>query len=228
MNTGTQAVSSQNGLLTTIAVGIDGKIEYALEGSVFVAGAVVQWLRDELELIRYAAETERLAEEVEDTNGMYLVPAFTGLGAPYWDAYARGTIVGLTRGVKKAHFVRAALESLAYQTYDVLKAMESDAGMELKTLRVDGGASANRFLLQFQADVLQVQVQRPQIIETTALGAAYLAGLSVGYWKDKQEIRENWAVSQKFEPKLSGKEMERRLYGWHKAVRCAKGWEERE
>ncbi len=228
MNTGTQAVSSQNGLLTTIAVGIDGKIEYALEGSVFVAGAVVQWLRDELELIRYAAETERLAEEVEDTNGMYLVPAFTGLGAPYWDAYARGTIVGLTRGVKKAHFVRAALESLAYQTYDVLKAMESDAGMELKTLRVDGGASANRFLLQFQADVLQVQVQRPQIIETTALGAAYLAGLSVGYWKDKQEIRENWAVSQKFEPKLSGKEMECRLYGWHKAVRCAKGWEERE
>ncbi len=228
MNTGTQAVSSQNGLLTTIAVGIDGKIEYALEGSVFVAGAVVQWLRDELELIRYAAETERLAEEVKDTNGMYLVPAFTGLGAPYWDAYARGTIVGLTRGVKKAHFVRAALESLAYQTYDVLKAMESDAGMELKTLRVDGGASANRFLLQFQADVLQVQVQRPQIIETTALGAAYLAGLSVGYWKDKQEIRENWAVSQKFEPKLSGKEMERRLYGWHKAVRCAKGWEERE
>lgn len=228
MNTGTQAVSSQNGLLTTIAVGIDGKIEYALEGSVFVAGAVVQWLRDELELIRYAAETERLAEEVEDTNGMYLVPAFTGLGAPYWDAYARGTIVGLTRGVKKAHFVRAALESLAYQTYDVLKAMESDAGMELKTLRVDGGASANRFLLQFQADVLQVQVQRPQIIETTALGAAYLAGLSVGYWKDKQEIRENWVVSQKFEPKLSGKEMERRLYGWHKAVRCAKGWEERE
>lgn len=228
MNTGTQAVSSQNGLLTTIAVGIDGKIEYALEGSVFVAGAVVQWLRDELELIRYAAETERLAEEVEDTNGMYLVPAFTGLGAPYWDAYARGTIVGLTRGVKKAHFVRAALESLAYQTYDVLKAMESDAGMELKTLRVDGGASANRFLLQFQADVLQVQVQRPQIIETTALGAAYLAGLSVGYWKDKQEIRENWVVSQKFESKLSGKEMERRLYGWHKAVRCAKGWEERE
>ena len=175
MNTGKQAVSSQNGLLTTIAVAMNGKVEYALEGSIFVAGAVIQWLRDELELIRYAAETERLAEEVEDTNGMYLVPAFTGLGAPYWDSYARGTIVGLTRGVKKAHFVRAALESLAYQTYDVLKAMESDAKIELKTLKVDGGASANRFILQFQADVLRVQVQRPKTIETTALGAAYLA-----------------------------------------------------
>lgn len=227
MNTGEQAVSSRNGLLTTIAVGINGKVEYALEGSVFIAGAAIQWLRDELELIRYAAETERLAEEVEDTNGMYFVPAFTGLGAPYWDSYARGTIVGLTRGVKKAHFVRAVLESLAYQTYDVLKAMESDAGMELKALRVDGGASANRFILQFQADVLQVQVQRPQITETTALGAAYLAGLSVGYWKNKQEIRENWAVSQIFEPKLSLKGIEQKLYGWHKAVECAKGWEER-
>lgn len=226
MNTGEQAVSSRNGLLTTIAVGINGKVEYALEGSVFVAGAAVQWLRDELELIRYAAETERLAEEVEDTNGMYLVPAFTGLGAPYWDSYARGTIVGLTRGVKKAHFVRAALESMAYQTYDVLKAMESDAGIELKTLKVDGGASANRFLLQFQADVLQAQVQRPQTIETTALGAAYLAGLSVGYWKDKQEIRENWAVSQVFKPKLGVKEIDRKLRGWHKAVKCAQGWEE--
>lgn len=227
MNTGEQAVSSRNGLLTTIAIGMNGKVEYALEGSVFVAGAVVQWLRDELELIRNAAETERLAEEVEDTNGMYLVPAFTGLGAPYWDSYARGTIVGLTRGVKKAHFVRAALESLAYQTYDVLKAMESDAGIELKALKVDGGASANQFILQFQADVLQAQVQRPQTIETTALGAAYLAGLSVGYWKDKQEIRENWAVSKVFEPKLEKTEIERRLSGWHKAVKCAKGWEEK-
>ena len=227
MNTGKQAVSSQNGLLTTIAVAMNGKVEYALEGSIFVAGAVIQWLRDELELIRYAAETERLAEEVEDTNGMYLVPAFTGLGAPYWDSYARGTIVGLTRGVKKAHFVRAALESLAYQTYDVLKAMESDAKIELKTLKVDGGASANRFILQFQADVLRVQVQRPKTIETTALGAAYLAGLSVGYWKDKQEIRENWAISQVFEPKLGVEEMTHRLDGWHKAIRCAKGWEEK-
>lgn len=227
MNTGDQAVSSQNGLLTTIAVGMNGKVEYALEGSVFVAGAVIQWMRDELELIRYAAETERLAEEVEDTNGMYLVPAFTGLGAPYWDSYVRGTIVGLTRGVKKAHFVRAALESLAYQTYDVLKAMESDAGIELKALKVDGGASANRFILQFQADVLQAQVQRPQTIETTALGAAYLAGLSVGYWKDKQEIRENWAVSQVFEPKIEPKEIERKLHGWHKAVKCAQGWEDK-
>ena len=228
MNTGEQAVSSQNGLLTTIAVGMDKKVEYALEGSVFVAGAVIQWLRDELELIRYAAETEQLAKEVEDTNGMYLVPAFTGLGAPYWDSYARGTIVGLTRGVKKAHFVRAALESLAYQTYDVLKAMESDAGIELKILKVDGGASANQFLLQYQADVLQAQVQRPQTIETTALGAAYLAGLSVGYWKDKKEIRENWIVSKVFDPKLKASEIERRLQGWHRAVKCAKGWEEKE
>lgn len=224
MNTGEQAVSSRNGLLTTIAVGMDGKVEYALEGSVFVAGAAIQWLRDELELIRHAGETERLAEEVEDTNGMYLVPAFTGLGAPYWDQYARGTIVGLTRGVKKSHFVRAALESMAYQTYDVLKAMESDAGMKLKALKVDGGASANNFILQFQADVLQVQVQRPQVVETTALGAAYLAGLSVGYWKDKKEIRENWAVSRVFEPKLGERDMERRLLGWHKAVECAHGW----
>lgn len=226
MNTGEQAVLSRNGLLTTIAVGMNGKVEYALEGSVFVAGAAIQWLRDELELIRNAAETERLAEEVEDTNGMYMVPAFTGLGAPYWDSYARGTIVGLTRGVKRAHFIRATLESLAYQTYDVLKAMESDAGVELKALKVDGGASANRFILQFQADVLQVQVQRPQTIETTALGAAYLAGLSIGYWKNKQEIRENWAVSQIFEPKMDPREVERRLYGWHKAVKCAKRWEE--
>lgn len=226
MNTGKQAVLSKNGLLTTIAVGMNGEVEYALEGSVFVAGAAIQWLRDELELIRNAAETERLAEEVEDTNGMYLVPAFTGLGAPYWDSYARGTIVGLTRGVKKTHFVRAALESLAYQTYDVLKAMESDSGIQLRALKVDGGASANRFILQFQADVLQAQVQRPQTIETTALGAAYLAGLSVGYWKDKQEIRENWAVSQVFEPKIKAAEIERRLSGWHKAVKCALRWEE--
>lgn len=226
MNTGEQAVLSRNGLLTTIAVGINGKVEYALEGSVFVAGAVVQWLRDELELIRNAAETERLAEEVEDTNGIYLVPAFTGLGAPYWDSYARGSIVGLTRGVKKAHVVRAALESLAYQTYDVLKAMESDSGIELKSLKVDGGASANQFIMQFQADVLQAQVQRPQIIETTALGAAYLAGLSIGYWKDKKEIRENWAVSQVFEPKLEPKEIAEKLSGWHKAVSCAQRWGE--
>jgi len=226
MNTGEQAVSSQNGLLTTIAVGRKKKVEYALEGSVFVAGAVVQWLRDELEFIRHAEETERLAKEVKDTNGMYLVPAFTGLGAPYWDQYARGTIVGLTRGVKKAHFVRAALESLAYQTYDVLKAMESDSGIELKALKVDGGASANDFILQFQADVLQVQVQRPRIVETTALGAAYLAGLSIGYWKDKKEIRENWEVSKVFEPELKQEEMKERLRGWHKAVKCAQGWEE--
>jgi len=226
MNTGERAVSSQNGLLTTIAMGINGKIEYALEGSIFVAGAAIQWLRDELELIRHAKETEKLAEEVEDTNGMYLVPAFTGLGAPYWDPYARGTIVGLTRGVRKSHFVRAALESMAYQTYDVLKAMESDAGIQLKALKVDGGASANNFILQFQADVLQAQVQRPQIVETTALGAAYLAGLSVGYWKDKKEIQENWAVSRIFEPKLEQKDIEQRLRGWHKAVLCARGWEE--
>lgn len=188
MNTGTKAVESKNGLLTTIAVGIDGKVEYALEGSIFIGGAVIQWLRDELRMIKNAPESEKYAIEVEDTNGVYLVPAFVGLGAPYWDPYARGTIVGLTRGAKKEHFVRAALESLAYQTYDVLKAMEEDSGIELKELKVDGGACANNFLMQFQSDILSVPVQRPEVIETTALGAAYLAGIAVGYWKDRNDV----------------------------------------
>ncbi len=201
------------------------QVEYALEGSVFVAGAAVQWLRDGLELIRHAEETESLAAEVPDSNGMYMVPAFTGLGAPYWDAYARGTIVGLTRGVTKAHFVRAVLESLAYQTYDVLKAMESDAGIELKALKVDGGASENNFILQFQSDLLNAEVKRPVVTETTALGAAYLAGLAVGYWQNRQDIIENWQVSRSFYPQAVEEEMKKYLAGWHKAVECAKGWE---
>ena len=191
MNTGESAVESKNGLLTTIAWGIDGKVEYALEGSIFVAGATIQWLRDELRMIKTSPESERYAEAVEDTNGVYLVPAFVGLGAPYWDQYARGTIVGLTRGTKKEHFIRAALESLAYQTYDVLKAMEEDSGIKLAALKVDGGACANNFLMQFQSDVLGVEVHRPEVIETTALGAAYLAGLAVGYWANKEEVSKN-------------------------------------
>ncbi|MEK6265957.1 MAG: glycerol kinase GlpK, partial [Clostridium sp.] len=193
MNTGEEAVESKNGLLTTIAWGIDGKVQYALEGSVFIAGAAIQWLRDELRMIDNAADSERYATAVEDTNGVYVVPAFVGLGAPYWDAYARGAIVGLTRGAKKEHLIRATLESIAYQTNDVLKAMQEDSGIELKALKVDGGACANNFLMQFQADILGVQVDRPEIIETTALGAAYLAGLAVGYWKDKEDVCSNWA-----------------------------------
>ena len=226
MNTGEKAVESKNGLLTTIAWGTEGKVEYALEGSVFIAGAAIQWLRDELRMIDNAADSEKYASAVEDTNGVYMVPAFVGLGAPYWDQYARGAIVGLTRGAKKEHLIRATLESIAYQTNDVLKAMQEDSGIELKALKVDGGACANNFLMQFQADVLGVQVDRPEIIETTALGAAYLAGLAVGYWKDKEDIRRNWALSRAFKANM---EVERRaelLKGWHKAVGRAQDWAE--
>ncbi|MBM6837051.1 glycerol kinase GlpK [Clostridium saudiense] len=224
MNTGESAVESKNGLLTTIAWGIDGKVEYALEGSIFVAGATIQWLRDELRMIKTSPESERYAEAVEDTNGVYLVPAFVGLGAPYWDQYARGTIVGLTRGTKKEHFIRAALESLAYQTYDVLKAMEEDSGIKLSELKVDGGACANNFLMQFQSDVLGVEVHRPEVIETTALGAAYLAGLAVGYWANKEEVSKNWAVSRKFMPVMEEEKKEELLAGWHEAVNRSLGW----
>ncbi|SCJ93132.1 Glycerol kinase [uncultured Clostridium sp.] len=224
MNTGENAVESKNGLLTTIAWGIDGKVEYALEGSIFVAGATIQWLRDELRMIKTSPESERYAEAVEDTNGVYLVPAFVGLGAPYWDQYARGTIVGLTRGTKKEHFIRAALESLAYQTYDVLKAMEEDSGIKLAALKVDGGACANNFLMQFQSDVLGVEVHRPEVIETTALGAAYLAGLAVGYWANKEEVSKNWAVSREFIPAMEEEKREELLAGWHEAVNRSLGW----
>lgn len=219
MHTGDTPVMSKNGLLTTIAWGLDGKVTYALEGSVFVAGAAIQWLRDELKLIGSAPETEELAMSVPDTCGVYLVPAFVGLGAPYWDPYARGILTGLTRGANRNHIARAALESMAYQTYDVLHAMEEDAGIPLAELRVDGGAAANNFLLQFQADITGVPVLRPKTLETTALGAAYLAGLAVGYWKDLSEIRRNWGVSHAYSPKASKEEAAEKLEGWQKAVR---------
>lgn len=224
MNTGEKAVESKSGLLTTIAWGIDGKVNYALEGSIFVAGAAIQWLRDELKIIETSAASEEIATSVENTNGAYVVPAFVGLGAPYWDQYARGTIVGLTRGVNKAHLIRATLESLAYQTYDVLKAMEEDSGIKLAALKVDGGACANNFLMQFQSDILGVQVDRPKVIETTALGAAYLAGLAVGYWKDKDEVVKNWAISRSFTPVLDNEKREELLNGWHEAVNRSLGW----
>lgn len=224
MNTGEKAVASKNGLLTTIAWGLDGRVEYALEGSIFVAGAAIQWLRDELKIIDNSPESEKYAAAVEDTNGVYVVPAFVGLGAPYWDQYARGTIVGLTRGAKKEHIIRATLESLAYQTYDVLKAMQEDSGIELKALKVDGGACANNFLMQFQSDILGVQVDRPEVIETTALGAAYLAGLAVGYWENKKDVSQNWAISRSFEPNMEGEKREELLKGWHEAVNRSLGW----
>ncbi len=224
MNTGEKAVESKNGLLTTIAVGIDGKVEYALEGSIFIGGAAIQWLRDELRMLKSAPESEKYCTAVEDTNGVYLVPAFVGIGAPYWDQYARGTIVGLTRGTKKEHFVRATVESLAYQTYDVLKAMQEDSGIELKALKVDGGACANNFLMQFQSDILGVQVDRPEVIETTALGAAYLAGIAVGYWKNREDVVKNWALSRSFEPNIEEDKKEKLLSGWHEAVKRSMGW----
>lgn len=227
MNTGEKPVFSNNGLLTTIAWGIDGKVSYALEGSVFVAGAAIQWLRDELRIIESAADTEWMATEVEDTNGVYIVPAFVGLGAPYWDPYARGTIVGITRGVNKYHIVRATLESLAYQSYDLLKAMIDDTGLNLSSLKVDGGACNNNFLLQFQSDIINVPVKRPEFIETTALGAAYLAGLAVGYWKDKSDILKNSQVIRSFEPKMDDYYRKELLRKWHKAVECSLGWENR-
>lgn len=225
MNTGETAVKSDNGLLTTIAVGIGDQVEYALEGSVFVAGAAIQWLRDELRMIRSAAQTEEYCNAVKDTAGVYVVPAFTGLGAPYWDQYARGTIVGLTRGASKEHLIRATVESLAYQVSDLISAMEDTSGIHLKTLKVDGGASANNFLMQFQADILNVEVARPKCIETTALGAAYLAGLAVGYWKNREDIRDNWLLSCTFKPDMEVSVREKALKGWKKAVRCALNWE---
>ncbi len=228
MNTGEKPVSSKHGLLTTIAWGMDGEVNYALEGSIFVAGAAIQWLRDELGLIRTAAETEELARKVKDTNGCYVVPAFTGLGAPYWDAYARGCIVGLTRGVNRNHIVRATLESIAYQVNDVLQVMEEDSGIELSSLKVDGGASANNFLLQVQADMIDAPVKRPDCIETTAIGAAYLAGLAVGYWKSKEEVLDNWKINQIFEPQITKQERKEREAGWKKAVACSFGWNEDE
>ena len=224
MNTGGQAVNSKNGLLTTIAASFENNVQYALEGSIFVAGAGVQWMRDEMDLFRDASETEKYADSVEDTNGVYVVPAFTGLGAPYWNPYARGTIVGLTRGCKKEHFVRAVLEAMAYQTYDILKIMEKESSVDIVSLKVDGGASKNNFLMQFQADVLDVNVLRPECVETTALGAAYLAGLAVGYWKDLEDIRNNWALSRSFEADMPQELRKQKLDGWERAIRCALAW----
>lgn len=218
MNTGERAIESKNGLLTTIAIGRDGKVQYALEGSVFVAGAAIKWLRDELQLIDEAKETETLAFSVEDSNGVYVVPAFTGLGAPYWDAYARGAVFGLSRGTNRAHFVRATLESLAYQSLDVIRAMEQDSGISVSSLKVDGGASANNFLMQFQADILDGQIVRPMVSETTALGAAYLAGLAIGYYKDIDEIRKNWMKDVSFEPQISMENRKTLYDGWKDCV----------
>ena len=224
MNTGDKPIFSGNGLVTTIAWGLDGKISYALEGSIFVAGAAIQWLRDELRFIESAADSEYMAQKVKDTNGCYVVPAFTGLGAPHWDAYARGAIVGLTRGVNKYHIVRATLDSIAYQTNDVLAAMEADSGITLSALKVDGGASANNYLVQTQADISGAPVLRPSCVETTALGAAYLAGLAVNYWTGLEDIRKNWAVDRRFEPKITPESRKTRIRGWKKAVSCTTGW----
>ena len=224
MNTGEKPVFSKNGLVTTIAWGIDGKVNYALEGSIFVAGAAIQWLRDELRIIDSAPDSEYMAKKVKDTNGCYVVPAFTGLGAPHWDQYARGTIVGITRGVNKYHIIRATLESLAYQANDVLQAMRADSGIELNSLKVDGGASANDFLMQTQADIIDAPVNRPSCVETTAMGAAYLAGLAVGYWASKEDVIKNWAIDQTFKPQISAEEREARIKGWNKAVKYSYGW----
>ena len=224
MNTGTEAKRSSNGLITTIAWGYGGTVEYALEGSVFVAGAAIQWLRDEVKLIESAPDSEYFANKVKDTNGCYLVPAFVGLGAPYWDPYARGCLVGLTRGVNQAHIIRATLESLAYQSYDVLKAMEQDSGITLSSLNVDGGACANNFLMQFQSDIIDVPVFRPQCVETTAAGAAYLAGLAVGYWKDREDVSRNRSIDRTFHPSMDSDTRNVLLRGWHAAVELSKGW----
>lgn len=224
MNTGEKAVTSKHGLLTTIAIGIGDKVDYALEGSIFIGGASVQWLRDELRMIKSASETEKYCTAVEDTNGVYMVPAFVGMGAPYWDQHARGTIVGLTRGTNKEHFIRATVESMAYQTYDVLKAMEEDSGIKLKVLKVDGGACENDFLMQFQSDILGTSVERPKVIQTTALGAAYLAGMAVGYWKDKEEVAKNWTVDKSYKANMEQYRAEKLLEGWHEAVKRSLGW----
>ncbi len=224
MNTGDKPVTSKNGLVTTIAWGVDGKVTYALEGSIFVAGAAIQWLRDELKIVDTAAETEAVASAVIDTNGCYVVPAFTGLGAPHWDQYARGAIVGLTRGVNRCHIVRATLESIAYQVSDVLDAMAADSSIEVQALKVDGGASANNLLMQMQADLAKVPVNRPACIESTALGAAYLAGLATGYFKDIEDIKTKWAIDCIFEPQMVESIRLEKLAGWKKAVRCSYGW----
>ena len=224
MNTGEKPVFSKNGLVTTIAWGLDGKVEYALEGSIFVAGAAIQWLRDQLKVIDSSPDSEYMARKVKDTNGCYVVPAFTGLGAPHWDQYARGTIVGLTRGCNKYHIIRATLDSLCYQVNDVLQAMKADSGINLAALKVDGGASANNYLMQTMADVSNVPVQRPSCVETTALGAAYLAGLAVGYWKSTDDVLQNWSVDRTFTPNITPEERKKRVKGWNKAVRCAYHW----
>lgn len=224
MHTGHTPVSSECGLLTTLAASIDDQVEYALEGSVFVAGAAVQWLRDEMRLIRDAAQSEKYATSVADTGGVYVVPAFAGMGAPYWDAYARGTVVGITRGTRKEHLIRATLESIAYQAYDVIHAMEEDGGVKLASIKVDGGASANDLMMQFMADIADAKVLRPFNVETTALGVAYLAGLAVGYWKDREEIRSNWNLGKSFTPSLDGEDRKQKLKGWKRAVRCALAW----
>jgi glycerol kinase len=228
MNTGEQPVVSSNNLLTTVAWKIDGKVHYALEGSVFIAGAVVQWLRDGLGIIKTSADVEKLAREVVSSEGVYVVPAFAGLGAPHWNQHARGTIVGLTRGSTRSHIARAALNSIAFQTYDVLRAMEADAGIPIRELRVDGGATANNLLMQFQSDILDVLVLRPQITETTALGAAYLAGLATGFWSGTADIANQWKADKKFEPDMDKEERATLLKGWNKAVRAAKAWTEDE
>ena len=224
MNTGEKPVYSKNGLVTTIAWGLDGKVNYALEGSIFVAGAAIQWLRDEMRLIDTSPDSEYMAKKVKDTNGCYVVPAFTGLGAPHWDQYARGTIVGLTRGVNKYHIIRATLESLAYQTNDVLQAMRADSGIELNALKVDGGACANNFLMQFQSDIINAPVNRPVCVETTAMGAAYLAGLAVGYWDSKEAVIKNWQIDRVFKPEMSDEDRSANVKGWNKAVKCSYGW----
>ena len=224
MNTGEKPVFSKNGLVTTIAWGLDGKVEYALEGSIFVAGAAIQWLRDQLKVIDASPDSEYMARKVEDTNGCYVVPAFTGLGAPHWDQYARGTIVGLTRGCNKYHIIRATLDSLCYQVNDVLQAMKADSGIELAALKVDGGASANNYLMQTQSDLIAAPVQRPMCVETTAMGAAYLAGLAVGYWASKEDVVKNWAVDRTFEPIIPADKREKMIKGWNKAVKCAYAW----
>ena len=224
MNTGEKPVFSENGLVTTIAWGLDGKVNYALEGSIFVAGAAIQWLRDEMKLIDSSEDSEYMASKVSDTNGCYVVPAFTGLGAPYWDQYARGTIVGLSRGVNKYHIIRATLESLAYQVNDVVEVMQKDSGLSIKALKVDGGASGNNFLMQAQSDILGVPVNRPACVETTAMGAAYLAGLAVGYWKSKEDVIKNWQIDKVFKPEIDQDEKNKKLKGWKKAVKYSFNW----
>jgi len=226
MNTGERAVPSHSGLLTTIAWGIGGRVEYALEGSIFIGGAAVQWLRDEMRFFDRSADSEALALSVPDTGGVYVVPAFVGLGAPYWDMYARGIIVGLTRGTGRAHITRATLESIAYQVRDVVGAMEADSGIRLNRLKVDGGAVANNFLMQFESDILGVPVERPQIAETTALGAAYLAGLATGFWRSQAELADKWALDRAFTPAMPEEERERRYAGWRRAVDRARSWAE--